>query len=400
MPDFVGLVMKGVVYASDASSGQQTQFHVGDFINRQGMKTMIQAKGTGGNPVASDKKIDWSNRSLRAGDSEVELAAVSLGEASKLVEAEDIATENHVGSCLDPDMCGKALSDLEDVGLLGSGAYGSVRMVVDKQTKVVYALKSYNREKIIKMQVEKHVENEKQMMLTCNHPFVLRLVGTFEDAKNWHMVLELVQGGDLFGLLDREEKLDNHSARFYMAGTLMALEHLHERDIIYRDLKPENLLICDRGYIKLADFGLAKRVEKDQKTFTVCGTPEYMSPELIGRKGHDKAVDYWSIGILIFEMLNGMPPFYDDNPMITYTKIFNGKIEWPKIINDTAKDLISKLLQDAPDKRLGCLGGGASDIRKHAWMKGFDYEAKLRYEMKPPWLPKLKGDKDLSFFDP
>lgn len=305
-----------------------------------------------------------------------------------------------MGSVLDSTMCSRSLNDLEDIGLLGNGAYGSVRMVMDKGTKVIYALKSYNREKIMKMQVQKHVENEKLMMLACCHPFVLRLIGTFEDTANWHMVLELVQGGDLFGRLDRVEKLDNHSARFYMAGTLLALDHLHERNIVYRDLKPENLLIDHRGYIKLADFGLAKKIPPDGKTFTVCGTPEYMSPELIGRKGHNKAVDYWSIGILIFEMLSGMPPFYDDNPMITYTKIFAGKITWPKTINSTAKDLIKRMLVEDVDKRIGNLKGGVNDVKRHAWMQGFDFQECLRFDMKAPWVPSIKNQRDLSFFDP
>jgi len=393
-PDFVGLVMKGNVVAT----GGVSDFKVGEVFNRQAMQKIAAEKQAVLSPTAT-KEIDWASVTLMAGDSEVEVAALPV-KAIDAVFKQDTSEGIVSGSSLNPKMCAKTLSDLEDIGLLGNGAYGSVRMVVDKESKEVYALKSYNREKIVKMQVEKHVENEKLMMLTCDHPFVLRLVGTFEDAKNWHMVLELVQGGDLFGLLDREEKLDNHTARFYMAGTLLALEHLHIREIVYRDLKPENLLICHRGYIKLADFGLAKKVEKTTKTFTVCGTPEYMSPELIGRKGHNRAVDYWSIGILIFEMLHGMPPFYDDNPMITYTKIFNGKIEWPAIINNTAKDLISRLLQDQPTKRLGCLAGGVDDIKQHAWMHGFDYEAKLRYEMKAPWVPKLKGNQDLSFFDP
>jgi len=125
-----------------------------------------------------------------------------------------------------------------------------------------------------------------------------------------------------------------------------------------------------------------------------------MSPELIGRKGHNKAVDYWSIGILIFEMLSGMPPFYDDNPMITYTKIFGGKITWPKIINSTAKDLIKRLLEENPTQRLGCLAENADDVKNHAWLAGFDFDACLRFDLKAPWTPVLKSNVDLSFFDP
>jgi len=304
--DYVGIIVAGSLTVTTAE-GRSFPLHEGQSFNAEALQQAIESE-------SKTSPTDWAAATLVADSSQgCKIARITIAEAAKIFKEDD--SNGLKGSVLDAEMCSRSLSDLEDIGLLGNGAYGSVRMVCDKRTKEIYALKSYNREKIVKMQVQKHVENEKLMMLACCHPFVLRLIGTFEDTANWHMVLELVQGGDLFGRLDRVEKLDNHSARFYMAGTMLALDHLHERHIVYRDLKPENLLIDQRGYIKLADFGLAKKIALGSKTFTVCGTPEYMSPELIGRKGHNKAVDYWSVGILIFEMLSGMPPFYDDNPM-------------------------------------------------------------------------------------
>lgn len=392
VPDYVGIVTQGKLIMEGKEKKELIQ---GDTFNQAALQKITRTDTPEG-----DGTVDWTTVTIKAGEGGAHVATLSLADAAKTLGGGDSSEQEMLGTQLDPTMCGRQLSDLEDIGLLGNGAYGSVRMVSDKRTKTIYALKSYNREKIVKMQVQQHVENEKLMMLSCNHPFVLRLIGTFEDTANWHMVLELVQGGDLFGRLDRVEKLDNHCARFYMVGTMLALDHLHQRNIVYRDLKPENLLIDSHGYIKLADFGLAKRVPAGTKTFTVCGTPEYMSPELIGRKGHNKAVDYWSIGILIFEMLSGMPPFYDDNPMITYTKIFGGKITWPKIINPTAKDLIKRLLEEDPTKRLGCLSGCCEDVKRHSWLAGFDYDQCLRYDMKAPWVPSLKNNRDLSCFDP
>merc|ERR1712021_73057 len=172
-------------------------------------------------------------------------------------------------------------------------------------------------------------------------------------------------GGELFTHLRKAGKFNNDHTRFYAAQIVMALQYLHNDSIVYRDLKPENLLLDLTGYLKITDFGFAKKVE--YRTWTLCGTPEYLAPEIILSKGHGKAVDWWALGILIYEMLAGYPPFYDEDPLGIYQKILEGKVKFPWHFDRHSKDLCKKLLTADLTKRLGNLKGGAEDIKKHKW---------------------------------
>ena len=179
------------------------------------------------------------------------------------------------------------------------------------------------------------------------------------------MLFPYVCGGELFSYLRSAGRFNNNATLFYASEIVSSLDYLHSQDIVYRDLKPENLLLDREGHLKIIDFGFAKQVT--DRTWTLCGTPEYLAPEIIQSKGHNKAVDWWALGILIYEMLAGYPPFFDDNPFGIYEKILTGKIIWPRHIDQVAKDLIKKLLVQDRTKRLGNMKNGSDDVKRHRY---------------------------------
>jgi len=206
------------------------------------------------------------------------------------------------------------------------------------------------------------------------------------------MLLDYACGGELFSLLRWEGWFANDVALFFGTEIVLAFEYLHSMDIAYRDLKPENLLVDKDGHVRITDFGFAK-VVKD-KTYTLCGTPEYLAPEIIESKGHNKFVDWWALGVLIFEMLAGYPPFYDDNPMGIYQKILDGYYEFPPYIEAKGWDLIKSFLTADRQIWLGCTSWGADDVKAHRWFRGVDWDMVYNREVSPPWVPKVKSEVD------
>lgn len=296
-----------------------------------------------------------------------------------------------------------ALSDLRELAVLGSGTFGKVTLVQDKKDKTkVYALKAMLKSEIVAHKQQSNVMNEKNVMIVCHHPFILRLYQTFKDAKRLYMLIEFVQGGELFSVLHTpsSDGVPEAQAKFYAAGVLLGLAYLHSKDIAYRDMKPENCLVDRDGYPKLVDFGFAKVISN--KSFTLCGTPEYLAPELVLGKGHNKCVDYWAFGILIYEMVVGYSPFSDRDGMdqvVICRNIVNGNITFPSSFNKVLKELIVGLLKRDTNARLGNLKGGTDDIRDHKWFAAFDFNAYLLKQIKPMWKPKVKDATDVSNFD-
>jgi serine/threonine protein kinase len=226
---------------------------------------------------------------------------------------------------------------------------------------------------------------------------------TFQDDNNIYLVLEYCHGGDLFGLMGMydDEILPVESAQFYAASIASVFEHIHAKRIIYRDLKTENLLLDRQGYLKVADFGFAKKLgeEAGARTWTLCGTPEHLAPEIIQNKGHHRAADWWTLGINMFEFLAGEPPFNDDTPIGTYRMIVAGVFEFPPGFDERAKDLIAKFLIADPDKRFGCLEGGAGDVLAHKFFEGIDFKKLVAKELMPPYTPDVEDDEDISNFE-
>lgn len=214
------------------------------------------------------------------------------------------------------------------------------------------ALKCLKKSEIIRLKQIEHVKSEKKILESINHPFIVNLKGTFQTPSHVFMLLDYACGGELFTLLRREGRFSNDVALFFATEIVLAFEYLHSMDIAYRDLKPENLLIDKEGHVKITDFGFAKVVS--DRTYTLCGTPEYLAPEIIQSKGHNKYVDWWALGVLIFEMLAGYPPFYDDNPLGIYQKIMDGYYEFPPHVEPKARDLIKSFLCADRNVRLGC----------------------------------------------
>ncbi|KAJ3398302.1 hypothetical protein CcCBS67573_g08369 [Chytriomyces confervae] len=292
------------------------------------------------------------------------------------------------------------ISDFKLIKTVGTGSFGRVHLALHTQTNTYVALKVLRKHDVVKLKQVEHTLDEKRILeALCNGcPFLVHLYGSFMDCEYLYLVLEYIQGGELFTYLRNVDKLDNESAKFYAAEVVLAFEYLHSAKVVYRDLKPENLLIDSRGHIRVTDFGFAKHLDGDE-THTLCGTPDYLAPEVIQAKGYGKAVDWWALGILIYEMIAGHPPFFDDDPFRLYEKIVACRLAFPPFMHPLAKDLIRRLLTPDLSRRYGNLRDGALDIKMHPWFQGIDWDAMWELRMDAPYIPDVEGDGDTSHFD-
>lgn len=265
------------------------------------------------------------------------------------------------------EFAGVKLEHLSVTATLGVGGFGRVELVqLSTDAKKTFALKQLKKKHIVETRQQDHIMSEKRIMHESHCPFIVRLYKTFKDKKYLYMLLEVCLGGELWTILRDRGSFDDNTTRFYVGCVIEAFSYLHSKGIVYRDLKPENLLLDDKGYCKLVDFGFAKKIGFGRKTWTFCGTPEYVAPEIILNKGHDFASDYWSLGILMYELLTGSPPFSGSDPMKTYNIILKGvdMIEFPRKITRNAHNIIKKLCKDNPSERLGYQRNGLKDIQK------------------------------------
>ncbi|XP_014826812.1 PREDICTED: cGMP-dependent protein kinase 1-like isoform X2 [Poecilia mexicana] len=294
------------------------------------------------------------------------------------------------------------LNDFNIIDTLGVGGFGRVELVQLKNEEAkTFAMKILKKRHIVDTRQQEHIRAEKHIMTEAHSDFIVRLYRTFKDSKYLYMLLEACLGGELWTILRDRGSFDDSTTRFYTGCVVEAFAYLHAKGIIYRDLKPENLILDSRGYAKLVDFGFAKKIGFCKKTWTFCGTPEYVAPEIILNKGHDVSADYWSLGILMYELLTGSPPFSGPDPMKTYNIILRGidMIEFPKKITKNAANLIKKLCRDSPSERLGNLKNGVKDIQKHKWFEGFNWEGLKKGTLTPPITPKVSSPIDTNNFD-
>jgi len=279
------------------------------------------------------------------------------------------------------------LSDLKIKRVLGDGAFGKVNLVKSKKDGRLFALKAQSKAHVIKHGSKEKLVTEYRVMRELSHPFIVECYQAFQDRKYIYFLMGLLPGGEIMDLLEKHEKFPESWARFYCGTVVLVFEYIHQQKIAYRDLKPENLVLDENGYCRVVDFGLAKWCDKG-KTWTMCGTPDYLAPEIITGKGHDWAVDDWALGVLLYELTHGFPPFYDDDPTNTAKKVMQRSYSIPPHFSRQLVDLVSRLLTDQ-SKRLGRTKGGARGIRKHPWFSDFDWQALLDRKMKVPWLPEL-----------
>ncbi|XP_077585619.1 cGMP-dependent protein kinase 2 isoform X3 [Stigmatopora nigra] len=290
---------------------------------------------------------------------------------------------------------------LEVIVTLGIGGFGRVELVKLKDEDTTFALKCIKKKHVVETRQQEHIYSEKNILQQTNSAFIIRLFRTFRDKKYVYMLLEVCLGGELWTVLRDMNCFDDPTARFCISCVLEAFEYLHTMGIIYRDLKPENLLLDAKGYIKMADFGFAKKIGLGKKTWTFCGTPEYVAPEVIMNKGHDFGADCWSLGILIFELLTGNPPFAGSDPIKIYTMVLYGieKVYFPKTIGKRPDDLIRRLCKINPVDRVGNKKNGIIDIKKHKWFQGFNWEGLRCQKLLSPLKRELNSSMDHSQFD-
>jgi serine/threonine protein kinase len=298
--------------------------------------------------------------------------------------------------------------DFQKIKVLGRGTFGKVLLVKKNSNHKFYAMKILKKSVVkLKNQVF-HTKTERQILERFAHPFIVHLQYAFQDENKLYLVTEFMQGGELFYHLRKEGIFRESRARFYLCEIILALEHLHNNNCMYRDLKPENILIDANGHIKLTDFGLSKLIlsKKDEKAYTICGTPEYLAPEIILEKGYDKTVDWWSLGALFYEMLCGFSPFKNLNktegPKLDI-KNYTKPITIHKFFSEEAKSLIIGLLTINPTARLGAGPKGSTRIKSHPFFKGTDWDAVYNKTLEPPFKPKISETNDtvdLSNFDP
>lgn len=288
-----------------------------------------------------------------------------------------------------------SIEDFDLLKVIGKGSFGKVMQVKKKDTGKIYALKSIRKAHIVNKMEVTHTLAEKFVLSRVNSPFIVPLKFAFQSNEKLYLVLSFINGGELFYHLQKARRFPLIRAKFYICELLSAIETLHSLNIVYRDLKPENILLDYQGHIALCDFGLCKiNMKLDQKTNTFCGTPEYLAPELLLNKGYTRVVDFWTLGILLYEMLTSLPPFYDEDVPTMYKKILEDQLIFPSDMDSITKDLITKLLNRDPTERLGF--NGVSEIKNHDFFKDIDWEKLNNKGYIPPYKPQVKNSMDIS----
>ncbi|XP_073944099.1 ribosomal protein S6 kinase isoform X2 [Choristoneura fumiferana] len=322
---------------------------------------------------------------------------------NSIVEAEGSETIQLSEDNVNPGLCKRlGPQDFELRKVLGKGGYGKVfqvRKITGPDANAHFAMKVLKKASIVRNQKDTaHTKAERNILEAVKHPFIVELVYAFQTGGKLYLILEYLSGGELFMHLEREGIFLEDTACFYLSEIILALEHLHSLGIIYRDLKPENVLLDAQGHVKLTDFGLCKEhIQEGIVTHTFCGTIEYMAPEILTRSGHGKAVDWWSLGALMYDMLIGQPPFTGDNRTKTIEKILKGKLMLPAYLTQDARELIRRLMKRSETQRLGA--AGAQAVRGHAFFKHVHWDDVFARRLEPPIKPRLTGEDDVSQFD-
>lgn len=289
------------------------------------------------------------------------------------------------------------LDDFEKLKVIGQGSFGQVLLVKKKGSDSVYAMKVLDKKNIIERNEANHAKTEKNVLQKLVHPFFVNLHYSFQTPDKLYFIMDYVNGGELFFHLQKSITFDEERTRFYCAEICCGLEYLHNKGVLYRDLKPENLLLAGDGHICMTDFGISKEglTGEDARTGTFCGTAEYLAPEVLEGNGYGKGVDWWSYGTLMYEMLTGLPPFYSEDVQKMYSKIMLAKVKYPDIISPDAKDLLKQLFVRDPNQRLS----DPKKIKEHPFFASIDWDKLAAKELTPPFIPPVKDAADIGMID-
>ena len=291
-------------------------------------------------------------------------------------------------------------NDFIPLKLLGRGSFGQVVLTRLKINNKLYAMKVLDKSLLKNRHQELHTQAERDLMVKIHCPFIVSIKSAFQDEKYLYLVSDFVQGGDMYFHMHEAHKFSFELTQFYISEIVLALEYLHKNNMVYRDLKPENILLDAKGHIKITDFGLSKMLNSSKdKAFTICGTPQYLAPEMFIQKGYDCCVDWWSLGCLIYEMLTGKLPFPVKREGKIDLNLYKKKLQFPRHLNEDAIDLISKLLVMDPKKRLGAGKDGAKNIKNHPFFEEIEWADIWNKRIIPPFVPNLENELDLKYFD-
>jgi len=331
------------------------------------------------------------------------------GRLDSQLSKESLVERTRAMSFIDPKKplpCDITINDFEMLKVLGRGTFGKVMMARETKTGQIYAIKVLKKETILEKGELVHTLTENSVLARCSHPFLTSLKYSFQTEHHLCFVMEYVNGGELFSHLRKSKYFGEDRARFYAAEIGMALSYLHEQGVVYRDLKLENLLLDKDGHVKITDFGLSKEeMSYGATTTTFCGTPEYLAPEVLEETEYGRAVDWWGLGIVLYEMISGKLPF--TAPPNDWDRLFQNILTAPlkfpmvndKPMSDAARDLLTKLIERDPKKRLGGGPGDGQEVMQHPFFAGIDWKKLARREVPPPFVPVVKSDTDVSNFD-
>lgn len=334
----------------------------------------------------------------------MEESGVAAGHDSRHHGGSDVASTGSSAEVASPSHRTRRIGkdDFETLSVLGRGGFAKVVLVRRRGTDEVYAMKILKKRALLERKQTRHTQTERSVLGFVNHPFIVGLHFAFQTQSSLYFVLDYCAGGELFHHLQKRKRFSEDTTRFFTAQLVLALSYLHTRGVVYRDLKPENILLSENGYIRIADFGLSKEnMKQTEGSTSFCGTPEYLAPEIINGTGHGTAVDWWSLGMLVYEMLTGLPPWYTTSKPMLYDRLRSAELEFKSRVSPVARDLISRFLQRDPTRRLGTGPTGLRDIVEHPFFGSVTYfRSLLRQEVPAPIIPSLPGGPtDTSNFD-